>query len=380
MKIAFIYDAVYPWVKGGAEKRVYELAKKLVQRGHEVHWYSIGWWWPENGKKDIMHDGIHLHGVSNPIDLYSDDRRSIKEALIFSLKLARPLMRERFDVVDCQGFPFFSCFTAKFHEITGRSRLVITLHEVWGDYWYEYLGKIGIFGKLVERAMLSLTDNFITVSNKTDNDLKAVKGQVSSIVIPNGIDFNHIQEIEASSETSDVIFAGRLIKEKNVDILLRSLPMVVERYPNLRCLIVGDGPERVRLEELAEELKVEGNVIFKGFMDHYDELLGLMKSSKVFVLPSVREGFGMVVVEANSCGLPVVVVDHEMNAAVDLIMDGVNGFKAHATPEEVAAMIIESIRKKDQMADVCVETSRKYDWDMIVDDLEGVYRELMEKH
>lgn len=380
MKIAFIYDAVYPWVKGGAEKRVYELAKKLVQRGHEVHWYSIGWWWPENEKKDIIHDGIYLHGVSNPIDLYSEDRRSIKEALIFSLKLARPIMRERFDVVDCQGFPFFSCFTAKFHALTGKSRLVITLHEVWGDYWYEYLGNMGIFGKLVERAMLSLTDNFITVSNKTDNDLKAIKGHVSSIVIPNGIDFNHIQEIEASNETSDVIFAGRLIKEKNVDILLRSLTMVVERYPNLRCLIVGDGPERVRLEELAEELNLNGNVIFKGFMDHYDELLGLMKSSKVFVLPSVREGFGMVVVEANSCALPVVVVDHEMNAAVDLIIDGINGFKAQAKPEEVAARIIESIEKKDLMGDGCVETSRKYDWDMIVDDLEGVYRELMEKH
>ena len=91
MKIAFIYDAVYPWVKGGAEKRVYELAKRLAQRGNEVHWYSIGWWWPENGKKDIVMDGIHLHGVSNPIDLYSDDRRSIKEALIFALKLFTPM-------------------------------------------------------------------------------------------------------------------------------------------------------------------------------------------------------------------------------------------------------------------------------------------------
>ncbi len=90
MKIAFIYDAVYPWVKGGAEKRVYELAKRLAQRGNEVHWYSIGWWWPENGKKDMVMDGIHLHGVSNPIDLYSDDRRSIKEALTVCFKTLHP--------------------------------------------------------------------------------------------------------------------------------------------------------------------------------------------------------------------------------------------------------------------------------------------------
>ena len=121
MKIAFIYDAVYPWVKGGAEKRVYELAKRLAQRGHEVHWYSIGWWWPENGKKDMVMDGIHLHGVSNPIDLYSDDRRSIKEAIIFSFKTFQTqLMKENYDVVDCQGFPFFSCFTAKIHSVTRK--------------------------------------------------------------------------------------------------------------------------------------------------------------------------------------------------------------------------------------------------------------------
>ena len=121
MKIAFIYDAVYPWVKGGAEKRVYELAKRLAQRGHEVHWYSIGWWWPEQGQKDITMDGIILHGVSKPIELYSDDRRSIKEAILFSLKLFKPLWKESFDVVDCQGFPFFSCFIARIHSIVGKS-------------------------------------------------------------------------------------------------------------------------------------------------------------------------------------------------------------------------------------------------------------------
>ena len=124
---------------------------------------------------NMVMDGIHLHGVSNPVELYSEDRRSIKEALIFSLKLLNPLMKEDYDVVDCQGFPFFSCFTSKIHSVIGKSKLIITLHEVWGDYWYTYLGKPGIFGVLVERVMLSLTDNIITVSSKTKMDLKNIK-------------------------------------------------------------------------------------------------------------------------------------------------------------------------------------------------------------
>ncbi|MBZ2166565.1 glycosyltransferase family 4 protein [Methanobacterium spitsbergense] len=377
MKIAFIYDAVYPWVKGGAEKRVYELAKRLAQRGNEVHWYSIGWWWPENGKKDMVIDGIHLHGVSNPINLYSDDRRSIKEALLFALKLFTPIMKEKFDVVDCQGFPFFSCFTAKIHSMTGKSRLIITLHEVWGDYWYEYLGKLGIFGKFIERTMLGLTDNLITVSYKTQKDLREIKKSEKSIVIPNGIDFNHIQSIKPSEEISDIIFAGRLIKEKNVDILIKSIQIVKQKIPNVRCMIVGDGPERSKLEELSFNLKIQDNIEFMGFTENYNDLIGYMKSSSVFVLPSIREGFGIVVIEANACGLPVVVVNHKMNAAVDLVQDGINGFKADALPEDIADKIIKSIENKEKMESKCIDNSEEYDWNKIVDALEKVYMEIL---
>ena len=378
MKIAFIYDAVYPWVKGGAEKRIYELATRLAQRGHDVHWYSLGWWWPEKGETDMIIDGIHLHGVSNPIELYSDDRRSIKEALIFSFKLFNPLFKENYDVVDCQGFPFFSCFTAKAHAITGKSKLVITLLEVWGDFWYEYLGKLGIFGKLVERTMLSLTDNLITISYKTKKDLRRIKKSERSIVIPPGIDFSYIQKIKTSDEVSDIIFVGRLIKEKNVDILIKSISIIKEKNPNISCLIIGEGPERSKLEKLVDDLKINDNINFKCFMKNHDYIIGYMKSSNVLVLPSVREGFGIVVIESNACGIPVVVMDHEMNAAKDLVHEGVNGYKATLSPEDISDKIIKSIENKDKMKTSCIDSSKGYDWNKIVDDLEKVYLEIID--
>jgi len=378
MKIAFIYDAVYPWVKGGAEKRIYELATRLAQRGHDVHWYSLGWWWPEKGETDMLIDGIHLHGVSNPLELYSDDRRSIKEALIFSLKLFNPLFKENYDVVDCQGFPFFSCFTAKVHAMTGKSKLVITLLEVWGDFWYEYLGKLGIIGKLVERTMLSLTDNLITISYKTKKDLRRIKKSERSIVIPPGIDFSYIQKIKTSDEVSDIIFVGRLIKEKNVDILIKSISIIKEKNPNISCLIIGEGPERSKLEKLVDDLKINDNINFKCFMKNHDYIIGYMKSSNVLVLPSVREGFGIVVIESNACGIPVVVMDHEMNAAKDLVHEGVNGYKAKLSPEDISDKIIKSIENKDKMKTSCIDSSKGYDWNKIVDDLEKVYLEIID--
>ncbi|MEN4005916.1 MAG: glycosyltransferase family 4 protein [Methanobacteriaceae archaeon] len=376
MKIAFIYDAVYPFVTGGAEKRVYELAKRLAQKGHEVHWYGIGWWWPE--EEDIELDGIKLHGVCKPMNLYNEGRRSIKEALLFSLKLFLKLMDERYDIVDCQGFPFFSCFTAKIHAILGKSKLVITLHEVWNDYWYEYLGKAGFFGKLVEKIMVHLSDDIISVSKKTREDLKGIKKSGKSAVIPNGIDFQEIADIKPGTEKFDVIYAGRLIKDKNVDLLIKTIGILKEKKPDIKCLIIGEGPEKKEMINLTANLEIQKNVIFKGFLKNHTDLFKYMKSSRVFVLPSKREGFGMVVIEANACGLPVVVVNHKMNAATDLIIPELNGFIAEPSKKDIAEKIMESVKNKDKMESKCIEISRKYDWNKIVDSLLKFYMDISE--
>jgi glycosyltransferase involved in cell wall biosynthesis len=375
MKIAFIYDVAYPWVTGGAEMRVYEMARRLALQGQEVHWYTMGWWWDENDQEDLVKDGIIFHGVSNPISIYSGSRRSIKEAIYFALKLLRPLFRERFDVVDCQGFPFFSCFTAWFHSLLGRSRLIITLHEVWGDYWYHYLGRMGILGKVVEKLMVHLTGNLITVSSKTFQDLQKLR-KIDARIIPNGLDFEKIQGLKPSPAGSDVIFAGRLIPEKGVDLLIRTIPRVKEFYPELKCSIIGDGPERNSLENLASNLNLEENIKFTGFLKDQEELLKVMKSSQVLVLPSRREGFGMVALEANACGLPVVVVNHPMNAAAELVTNNQNGFIVEASEAALADGIISALKNKKKMQDACIEFARGYDWDEIVLKLEDFYQEV----
>lgn len=109
MKIAYVYDAIYPWIKGGAEKRVYEISKRLVERGHDVHWFGIKWW---EGERDIVKDCIHLHGIGKWDNLYVNGRRSIKEGLYFGIKTLTELKGD-FDVIDCQEFPYFSCFSAR---------------------------------------------------------------------------------------------------------------------------------------------------------------------------------------------------------------------------------------------------------------------------
>ena len=79
MKIVFIYDAIYPWIKGGVEKRIYEIGRRLAKKGYDIHWYGIAWWFNDVKKLIIENDGILLHGVCKPMELYVNGKRSIRK-------------------------------------------------------------------------------------------------------------------------------------------------------------------------------------------------------------------------------------------------------------------------------------------------------------
>lgn len=371
MKIAYVYDAVYPWVMGGVEKRIHEVSVRLAERGHEVHVYGMRCW---DGPATIERDGVMLHGISPGEALYADGRRTVPQALRFGKAVLRPLLASGADIVDCQNFPYFSCFAAKAAAMRRGFPLVVTWHEVWGDYWYDYLGRRGVFGKAIERLASGLTDRHIAVSPSTARALAGLGVSGSVPVVPNGIDLARIAAIAPAEEEWDVIFTGRLIRDKNVDLLLRALVTVQEEVPDLRTLVVGDGPERPALEALARDLGLA--VTFAGFLPRYDDVIAAMKASRVFVLPSTREGFGIAALEAMACGLPVVTVDHPGNAARDLVVPGVNGFCCDLSAGAVGEGILAGLDLHRGGVSGCQATAKGYDWGRIVEALEKVYQNI----
>jgi glycosyltransferase involved in cell wall biosynthesis len=366
MKIAYVYDAVYPWVKGGAEKRIYELSRRLAARGHEVHCYGMRWWLEE---EEILREGVHLHGICPPMPLYSNGKRSISQAAFFAGKLLS--LRTDCDVIDCQNFPYLSCFSAKLLSSLKGQKLFITWLEVWGDYWREYLGERGRAGQAVEWAAARLTNNNIAISMRTRMDLEKL-GAKAVHVVPSGIDWKGIMQVHPSAIQSDIICVGRLVGHKNVDLLIKAVGIVKSEVPDVKALIVGDGPEVDILKSRVRKLTLEKNVIFLGFLEDYNEALALMKSSGIFASPSTREGFGMAALEANACGLPVVTVSHRMNAVMDLVKKE-TGTICQSTEQALAEAIFSTLQKKGKMRRRCIEEARKYDWEDICNMAERVY-------
>ena len=374
MKIAFVYDVIYPYVKGGVEKRLWELASRLTHRGHEVHLFGMKFW---EGENILIREGVFLHGVCPAQKLYAGGRRTIWQAPYFSIYLISPLLKEKFDIIDCQQFPYFSCFSTKLASVIKKTHLVITWHEVWGDYWYEYLGWKGFVGKTTEQLVARLTSDNIAVSKTTAKNLKNLGLCHEITIIPNGIDLTRIRSISPSPESWDIIFVGRLIKEKHADLLIHAVTLLQHENPDLRVVIIGEGPEYRKINNLIIDKKFFTPIRVFGFYQNHDDLIAQLKSSKVFVLPSTREGFGITALEALACGLPVVTVDHPSNAVRDLITEN-NGFLCSLSAQDLADKICLALQDYGVMRDACIVSAESLDWDRITSDVESYYQLVIE--
>lgn len=373
MKIAFVYDAVYPWEKGGAQKRIWELACRLAEN-HDVHLYGMHYW---DGPSVIEREDVTLHGVCEPRELYVDGRRSIPQALYFATKVAVPLLRENFDIIDCQEFPYLPCFTAKAHEIVRDSTLIVTWYEVWDDYWYEYLGKKGIFGKFIEQTTIRLADTIVPISEYIADDLRELGRTGGLEVVENGVDFEGLQEIPKADADWDAIYVGRLSEHKNVDKLLEAVNIVTTRTGReITCGIIGDGPERDRLEKYANELQIEDQIKFLGFVEADEDVIANIKTASVFVLPSIREGFPNTILEANACGIPSIVVNHPENGSTAVVENDETGFVVEPTSDAIADRLddlLTDTKLRERLSTNAREYGRAHDWSEIVSDLEKVY-------
>ncbi|MGH2466980.1 MAG: glycosyltransferase family 4 protein [Candidatus Limnocylindrales bacterium] len=376
LRIALVYDALYPYRAGGAERRYHEIAVRLAMR-HEVH--LVGWrFW--TGTAPRSPGGPVLHGLGPAPAFYGrDGRRTIREAAAFAARLVPHLLRERYDVIDCSATPYVPVYACALAARLSGTPLVVTWHEYWGDYWRTYLADRPVVARLARAAEAhcrGLGQIAVAVSPFTATLLMHDGAGPSPAVVPNGVPIAEIDAAPPAAGRIDVLFVGRLIADKKIDDLLAAVARLRQDRPHLRCAIIGEGPELGRLEAMAVDLGLQGVVSFFGRLEGVD-VFAAMKAADVLVLPSLREGYGISVVEAMAAGAVPVVVRGPQSAASALIEDGRTGVVSDPGPSALAAAIgrlLDDPAGRSRMREAARASALEHDWDRTAIGLERLYR------
>jgi glycosyltransferase involved in cell wall biosynthesis len=342
MRICLVYDCLYPHTIGGAERVYREVAARLAAEGHDVTYLTMRQW---DSGVDASYDGVDVVAAGPRMALYDDEgKRRMEPPLVFGLGVFWHLLRHgrRYDVVETISFPYFSVLAIALLRPLFRYRVVVDWFEVWTrEYWEEYLGRrLGWVGWMVQRLCVRVPQRAFCFSRLHARRLReeGLRGEVSVLegALPEAIEPGPVAPAEPF-----VVFAGRHIPEKRVPALVPAIELLRDRGRPIRCRIFGDGPERSAVERLVAERGLEDLIEVAGFVDR-SEVDDAMRVATAHVLPSRREGYGLVVVEASARGTPTVVVADPDNAATELVDEGENGFVA---PSADAAALADAIER-----------------------------------
>jgi glycosyltransferase involved in cell wall biosynthesis len=359
MRVCLVYDCLYPYTVGGAERWYRNLAERLAASGHEVTFLTRRQWERES---DVDVPGVRVIAVSPRMELYAGDRRRLLPPLLFGLGVFRHLLRHgrRYDIVHTASFPYFSLLAAGVARKRGRFRLLVDWHEVWTrEYWREYLGGFrGRIGWRVQRACVRIPHRAFCFSHLHERRLRQ-EGFSGDLTRLEGQYAGPAEATRPRPARLVAVFAGRHIAEKRVPALVPALAEARRQVPGLRGEIYGDGPEREHVLRAIAENGLDGEIVAPGFVDGA-LLQEALAGALCLALPSRREGYGLVVIEAAARGVPVVVVAGPDNAAVELVEDGTNGVIAQSVePRELAAAIVRIHDGGDALRDSTADWFRR---------------------
>jgi len=385
MNILFFCQLYPPAIYGGGEYIFFQYARELARRGHRV--FTIAQ--KLKGTEDFeIIDGINVFRTGSSVEytgVLPVSMRSNFDYFVNALaKGISIITNNEIDIVHSNTYiPALAGFVCS--RIFGKPHIV-TFHDVyflrresfWGSWGSQSRsrGIVSLAGPLVERLLLKLPKTvYHTVSETSKEDLLISKVR-NAIVIPNGIDIQEYSNVASvKCDNFQVIFIGRLVFYKNLDTLIKSFKKVVEKVPKAKLVIVGDGSMKRAWQALVGDLGLSEKVVFAGNVPH-EEKVRLLASSSFLVLPSVVEGFGIVLLEAFACSKPVLV--SEVKPLTELVENGKNGyvippFDADAWGDKIIALLNNPAKTVEMGIYGRKRLEKSYTIPKVVDRLEELY-------
>ncbi len=365
MKIAILVRMFLPKHIGGVEISTYNIAERLSKNGHEVHVVTS---WDSGLPEKSVEQGFVIHRIKRP------DIKAVG-VIIFWLRMSAALKKINPDIIHAQGMTM--AVPALLVKTFFKKRYI-----VWGrgfDVYFPWK-----FKKLISRLSLKYADVVIALTKDMRNRMKKICDR-AILTIPNGIDLEKFKGLPAkepirtglgiSSSDKVIIFAGTLRPVKGVEHLIRAMSVVAREDVRARLILIGDGAEGDHLRGLVKELGLGEFVNFIGEVSN-ERIPEYLVASDILALPSLSEGFPVVVLEGMASGLPVVA--SRVGGLPDIIEDGKNGFLVKpAEPKEIAEKILLLLKDEELRKNISCNNRIKvsdYDWTGIIRKLEEAYR------
>ncbi len=331
---------------GGAEVFTHEVAKRWADDGHEVTLFASEF---PGCKREEPLDGIRIIRSGGRFSVYREARK-------FYLKHTQ---EERFDLVidEINTRPFFAQSFVKNGE-----HVVALIHQLAREYWfYETRFPLNVLGYYSENRWLRKYVNapIITVSNSTRKDLVAL-GLKQVFIVPEGLNFKPLIELRRKSDNPIIVYAGRLKKAKRPAHAISAFKKIKEKLPNTELWMIGTDSNEHKLKDTS----IQG-ITFYGQLED-SERRRLIEQSWVLINPSIREGWGLNIIEANALGVPCVA--YSVPGLRESVQDQRTGLlvkngDVQAMAEAILTLLInEELRVS--FSKNALEFSRKFSWDI----------------
>ena len=371
MNIALCTEILYPLY--GVERRVYEFARRLPKYGIDVEVLTST---SKSHFRQLNITQVSHTTITNP------PKRNYAFCVDYMFNLFRQLMKRDYDLVSAEGhLSLMPCSAAS---KLRKKKSIATVHDLYLSHWGRmYKSAASLSGIPFEVLSCKMPfDRILTVNsslrNKMSSVLKISEKKVG--ILHSGIDVGYINSIKQPDNDGSIVYIGRLVPQKNVDLLIRSyarLQKGAQKYHHLK--IIGEGSERPKLEALAKSLGVEVN--FTGKIERHEDVLKELKKASLFVLPSRRESFGITILEAMCCGTPVISTategpsDHVRNRETGFLVSDENEMS------ERMQQILSDKNIQKTLSRNGKEYAAKHDWENITKNVAAVYKEVYEsKH
>lgn len=347
LRILLLSNEFPPEKTAGTAMSTQFLAEELASRGHQVTVVV-------NTRRTAPADEVHGNVRVLRLKPLGVPMTRMAQRAVLVARIARSV---RPDIIQGQSL---SC--GSLAVLAGRAAGVPAVTYIQGLDLYEA-------GPLARRTYirwaLSRSDGVVAVTDDLRSRALALSRRQAE-VIPHGLRLRdaHGLDRRAARVVLDlppdrpmVLYAGRLIPLKGVAYLIQALPSVLEECPDLHAVIVGDGEERQALVALARRLGLADRIMFAGRRPHED-VIRYMRAADVFVLPSLIESFGIVLVEAMSCELPVVATN--VMGIPSVVEDGANGFLVPPRdPDALAGRIAWLLAHPAERAEIARRNAQK---------------------